>query len=115
RRCDDILDIVADRGSCDFLVDVAAELPIQANASFLGIPQEDRHTFWRWADATLDYEDRELGQTSARSADAAAAMAAYGTALLEGKRRCPVDDILSIVASAELPDEARPGGPLTQL
>jgi cytochrome P450 len=38
-------------------------------------------------------------------------MFAYGVALLSEKQRCPVDDLLSIVATATLPD----GGPLTDL
>ncbi len=115
RRCDRILDEVVDRGGCDFLVDVAAELPLQAIAALLGIPQEDRHLFLSWADATLDYEDRELGQTSTRSAEAGAAMFAYGSKLLAEKRRKPADDILSIVANADLPQGAQPGGPMTDI
>jgi cytochrome P450 len=114
-RCSAILDEVVDRGRCDLLVDVAAELPLQAIASVLGVPQEDRHRFLAWADATLDYEDRSLGQQSTRSLEASAAMFEYGTELLAEKRRCPADDLLSVVATAELPDEAGPGGPMTEL
>ena len=47
-----ILDDVLARGRCDFLVDVAAELPLQVIAKLLGIPQEDRHQLFagHWAD-----------------------------------------------------------------
>jgi cytochrome P450 len=81
----------------------------------MGVPQDDRHQFMEWADATLDYEGRELGQPSEASAAASQAMSAYGTELLAEKRQCPVDDILSIIATAELPPEAEPDGPLTDL
>ena len=37
-----IVDDVIERGECDFVVDVAAELPLQAIAEFIGVPQEDR-------------------------------------------------------------------------
>ncbi|HVN51912.1 MAG TPA: cytochrome P450 [Acidimicrobiales bacterium] len=114
-RCDRILDDVAERGSCDFLVEVAAELPLQAIASLLGVPQDDRHRLIEWADATLDYEDRDLGQQSPRAEQAAAEMFEYGTRLLDEKRRCPADDLMSLVANADLPDGAAPGGPLTDL
>jgi cytochrome P450 len=97
------------------LIEVAAELPLQAIAALLGVPQEDRHRFMEWADATLDYDDRNLGQQSARSQAASAAMFEYGTRLLAEKRARPADDILSILANAELPDEAEPGGRLTDL
>ena len=42
-------------------------------------------------------------------------MSAYCTRLLEEKRSCPADDILSIITTAHLPDDAGPGGPLTDL
>lgn len=114
-RCAEILDVAVSKGECDFLVEVAAELPLQAIAALLGVPQEDRHRFMEWADATLDYDDRNLGQQSARSQQASAAMFEYGARLLAEKRARPADDILSILANAELPDEAEPGGRLTDL
>ena len=114
-RCDAILDAAVAKGTCDFLVDVAAELPLQAIAALLGVPQDDRHLFMDWADTTLDYDDRDPGETSARSQEASAAMFAYGVRLLDEKRGCPAGDILSIIATADLPDEAGPGGPMTDL
>jgi cytochrome P450 len=117
-RCDRILDEAVARGSFDALVDVAAELPLQAIAELLGVPQEDRHRLLAWADATLDYDDRELGQVSERSQQAAAEMFEYGSELLRAKAACPADDLLSTIATAQLPaaasDLGEPG-PLTEL
>ncbi|MBI2168825.1 MAG: cytochrome P450 [Actinobacteria bacterium] len=95
-------------GGCDFLVEVAAELPLQAVSALLGVPQGDRHMLIEWADATTDYAGRNLGQSDDRSRRAAADMLAYGQALLEEKRRCPADDLLSVVAHAEV--EGSDGG-----
>lgn len=114
-RCDAILDEAVERGRFDALVDVAAELPLQAIAELLGVPQADRHRLLEWADATLDYDDRDLGQTSERSQQAAAEMFEYGTALLAEKRACPADDLLSTIATATLPAEAGRAGPLDEL
>jgi cytochrome P450 len=114
-RCAEILDAALASETCDFLVEVAAELPLQAIASLLGVPQEDRHRFMAWADATLDYDDRALGEITERSAAASAAMFEYGARLLDEKRRCPGGDLLSVVARATLPEEARPGGRLSDL
>ena len=97
-----ILDAAAERGECDFLVDVAAELPLQAIAQLMGVPQADRHDLFRWADATLDYDDRELGQPSEKTQSASANMQAYGMALVAEKRRAPGDDILSAVVAARI-------------
>jgi len=114
-RCAVLLDEALERDPCDFLVDVAAELPLQAIASLLGVPQEDRHFLLEWADATLDYDDHNPGETSIRSQKAGTAMSAYCARLLETKRSCPTDDILSIITTARLPDAAEPGGPLSDL
>lgn len=114
-RCDEILDAAVAAGTCDLLVDVAAELPLQAIAALMGVPQEDRHLLLDWADATLDHADHDPGRTSARTQDAQAAMSAYCGRVLDEKRRCPADDLLSTIVAAELPDEAGPGGPLTDL
>jgi cytochrome P450 len=114
-RCDDLLEAALERETGDFLVEVAAELPLQAIASLLGVPQEDRHFLLDWADATLDYDDHNPGETTAKVQAASAAMSDYATELLDQKRACPADDILSIVANADLPAAAEPGGPLTDL
>ena len=82
-----IVAAAAEAGECDLVLDVAAELPLQAIAHLLGVPQEDRHLLFGWATATLDYEgDRELGQDTDRTEAAAAAMFDYGTRLVEAKR-----------------------------
>jgi cytochrome P450 len=114
-RCTEILDAAVEAQTCDFLVDVAAELPLQAVSSLLGVPQDDRHFLLDWADATLDYDDHDPGETSAKSQEAGAAMSAYSVRLLEEKRRCPADDILSVVANGDLPDGAEPAGPMSEL
>jgi cytochrome P450 len=109
RRTDAILDAVRERGACDLVTDVATELPLQAIAHLLGIPQEDRHQLFAWANATLDYDDRELGQTSDKVRAAQAELFQYGTRLLEKKRRNPGDDMLSAVVLGRVPAEARDG------
>jgi len=98
-----ILDAAAERGACDLVVDVAAELPLQAIARLLGVPQEDRHQLFGWANATLDYDDRELGQTSAKVQAAQGELFRYGSELLATKRRCPAEDILSAAVHGRVP------------
>src|SRR5262249_4506541 len=72
--------------------------PLQALAQLVGVPQEDRHQLLNWANVTLDYEDREVGEATARTQQASAEMFAYGTTLLERKRREPADDLLAVVS-----------------
>jgi cytochrome P450 len=52
QRAARIVDAALSKGSCDFLVDVAAELPLQAVAQLVGVPQEDRHELMNWANVS---------------------------------------------------------------
>lgn len=115
RRAAAILDQVMERQTCDFLVDVAAELPLQAIAMLLGVPQADRHQLFAWAEATLDYDDRDLGGRSDKAQAAAAAMFDYGSSLIEAKRRAPGDDMLSAVVHGAVERDGGADEPLAEL
>lgn len=95
RRSAAIVDAALGRGTVDLLVEVAAELPLQAAAALIGVPQEDRARLLEWADATLDHEDGGLGAPSERAAAASAAMFAYGDDLIDRCRRSPGEDLMS--------------------
>jgi cytochrome P450 len=110
-----ILDAVVDRGRCDFLADVAVELPLQATAMLMGVPNEDRHDLMAWSGASLTYDDRELGGTSTAVQEASAAMAAYGSALVADKKAHGGDDILATVAAAVIEGDDATMGPLSDL
>jgi cytochrome P450 len=99
-----IVDGVAAKGECDLVVDVAAELPLQAIAHLLGVPQQDRHLLFGWATATLDYDDRDLGESSARTQAASAAMFEYGAKLIAEKRPSRANDMLSTVVTSTDPE-----------
>jgi cytochrome P450 len=98
-----LLDVTDDDTPFDFLVDIAAELPMQAICMLLGVPEADRHTLWRAVDAGFDIRDGDAGFTGEAS-NAQASMLEYGATLIETKRECPVDDMLSIVVHATLDD-----------
>ncbi|WP_183504849.1 cytochrome P450 [Mycolicibacterium sp. BK556] len=106
RRTIDIVDAAIAKGECDFLIDVSAELPLQAVAELAGVPQADRHELMNWANVTLDYESREVGEINDRVAQAQARMFTYGTELLVRKRsEPPTTDLLSIVTHSLINDE----------
>lgn len=110
-RADAIVASALGKTECDFLEEVSAELPLQAVAQLLGVPQEDRHQLFEWVNATLDYSDRNVGETSDASIRAYAEMFQYGAELVARRRDGePTDDLLSIAV------RGRPGGgPLSDL
>ena len=93
----------------DFLVDVAAELPMQAICLLLGIPEADRHLLFEAVEHIFDIPDESdfLAMTPRRR-EALDAMSEYGRALIEEKRARPKLDMLSAVVHATLPDEDPP-------
>jgi cytochrome P450 len=105
RRTRAILEPVVARGSCDLVVDVARELPLQAIAMLMGVPQEDRERLCEWVDVTNDLADRSLNEITDQSREAGANLQQYGAELIDEKRRCPADDMVSVVIGATLPDE----------
>ena len=66
-----ILDEVIEQGTSDFVVDVAAELPLQVIAEMLGVPQEDRHKLFEWSNRMIGSEDPEYQRLRRRSAERA--------------------------------------------
>jgi cytochrome P450 len=103
-----ILAPVAERGACEFVRDVARELPLQAICMLLGVPQEDRGMLCDWIDVGLEHADREVPGSREASAAATASLVDYGRRLIAGKRARPRDDVLSAVIGAELPAEPEP-------
>jgi cytochrome P450 len=104
-RTRQIVDRVADAGRCDFLIDVARELPLQVIAEMLGLPQEDRHRLFECMSTILDYRERDLGQESEDFATAGAEMYAYADALIAKRRARPGDDIFSLVVHATIEED----------
>jgi len=105
RRLGAVLEDLDDE--CD-AVALVRELPLQAIALLLGVPEADRHQLGSWVDHTFDFKDRGYLEPTAEVAAAQASMFEYGTALIAEKRRNPGDDMLSVVVQARLDDEDPP-------
>ena len=60
---------IIEQGSCDFVVDLASELPLQAIAEIMGVPQEDRRLLFDWSNRMIGVDDPEFegGRGRARS------------------------------------------------
>ncbi|HWP64512.1 MAG TPA: cytochrome P450 [Candidatus Limnocylindria bacterium] len=104
-RMRQLLDRVAGRGRCDFLTDIAAELPLQAITLLLGIPEGDRHRLCEWVDLAFDFRDRAAFEETEATRAAFGALIAYGAELVAERRRQPGPDLMSVVVHAVLPDE----------
>src|SRR2546430_2498987 len=68
-----LLDNVAARGECDFVTDVAAELPLQVIVELMGVPIEDRHKVFEWSNTMIGFDDTVYGAGSNEAGKVAAA------------------------------------------
>jgi cholest-4-en-3-one 26-monooxygenase len=104
-RAQKIVRAALEEGTGDFVTDVACELPLQAIAELIGVPQEDRHKLFTWSNDMVGYDDPEYqgdGET------AAAEILGYSMLMAEDRRACPRDDIVTKLVSAQVD-----GGELT--
>jgi len=101
----EIVDNVATRGECDFVVDVAAELPLRVIAEMMGVPQEERHKVFEWSNRLIGSEDPEYAVSPEDAMEAAVEMFAYANELAAEKRANPGDDIISVLLNAEVEGE----------
>jgi cytochrome P450 len=99
-----LLDSVKPGEPFDFLVDIAAELPMQMICILLGVPESERHWLFEAIEPQFDFggsRKASLSQLSVSERDEVAGrMFAYGQELIASKRAKPTDDMLSVVANA---------------
>ncbi len=100
-----ILDQVADKGECDFVTDVAAELPLQVIADLLGVPQEDRHKLFDWSNKLIGSEDPEYGNDMAVTMAAGIEMMQYAYQLGQHKIAEPSDDLVTLLMTSDFGGE----------
>jgi cholest-4-en-3-one 26-monooxygenase len=97
-----ILDEVIEGGTCDFVVDVAAELPLQVIAEMIGVPHEDRHKVFEWSNRMIGSEDPEYSVSAEEVQTAQIEMFMYANQLAAERRENPQDDIITALLEAEV-------------
>ncbi len=100
-----IIDNVAPRGECDFVTDVASELPLQVICEMLGVPHEERHLVFDWSNEMVGHEDPEYHTSPERAMQAAMEMFAYAGKLGSERKQNLRDDLISVLIEAELDGE----------
>lgn len=100
-----LLDAVVPGEPFDFLVDIAAELPMQMICILLGVPESERHWLFEAIEPQFDFDGSRKASLSQLSVEEAGSrMYDYGQQLIASKRAEPTDDMLSVVANATVDD-----------
>ncbi|MFC5731413.1 MULTISPECIES: cytochrome P450 [Nocardioides] len=88
-----------ERGTGNFVEEVAAELPLQAIADLLGVPQEDRKKLFHWSNSMLAHEDPDYAGVDGQ--EAAAEVLMYAMGMAADRQANPRDDIITKLINAD--------------
>lgn len=104
RVTNEIIDGFADRKRIDLLTELAYTVPIAVIVEILGLPAEDRPLFYDWARKVMDVTPEEMAKEG--FAESLGQLQQDAVAYLRQKVRerknKPGDDMLSLLANAEL-------------
>jgi cholest-4-en-3-one 26-monooxygenase len=99
-RAHRIVEAAAGEGSGDFVEQVSCELPLQAIAGLMGVPQEDRKKLFHWSNQMVGDQDPEFADNDAINASAELIM--YGMQMAAEKTKNPGQDLVTTLVQADV-------------
>ena len=102
-RAQAIVKAAAAVGSGDFVEQVSCELPLQAIAGLLGVPQEDRDKLFHWSNEMTGSEDPEYADIDPQQSSVD--LIQYAMQLAAVKAENPGQDIVTTLINADLDGE----------
>jgi cytochrome P450 family 142 subfamily A polypeptide 1 len=105
RLCDTLIDAVCERGSCDFVRDIAAPLPMAVIGDMLGVLPEERSMLLKWSDDLVTGLSSHIDPTGPEFQTVMNAFAAYTEftmGIITKRRAEPTDDLFSILVNSEV-------------
>ncbi|MGV0645336.1 cytochrome P450 [Mycolicibacterium sp. XJ879] len=100
QRAQAIAKAAAAEGTGDFVEQVSAELPLQAIAGLMGVPQEERMKLFHWSNQMVGDQDPEFADNDALTASAELIM--YGMKLAAERADQPGEDLVTKLVQADV-------------
>ena len=100
-----IVDNVIARGECEFVEEVAAELPLIAILELLGVPLEDRKKFFDWTNTMIFADDPDMITSEEEGMLASLEVIQYAMTIAARHREEPMDNITGALLDAEIDGE----------
>lgn len=92
-----LVDAFAGRGRADLVRELTFPFPVSVIAGMIGIPPEENDDFHRWAIELIS-----IGIDPQRGMEASRKLGEQFGRVLEARRRAPREDLMSVLAAAEL-------------
>ena len=102
-RAQKIAETARAEGSGDFVEQVSCELPLQAIAELLGVPQDDRDKLFRWSNDMTAGEDPEYADVD--PAMSSFELITYAMKMAEERAKNPTEDIVTKLIEADIEGE----------
>ncbi|WP_343599236.1 cytochrome P450 [Mycobacterium sp.] len=99
-RAQRIVAAAAAEGGGDFVEQVSCELPLQAIAALMGVPQEDRRKLFDWSNQMVGDQDPEFAGNDAITASIELIM--YGMQMAAEKAKNPGEDLVTALVQADV-------------
>ena len=103
RAAHEIVRAAKEKGSGNFVEDIAMKLPLLAIADLIGVPEQDREQIYYWSNCILNTDDPDFDSDPTA---ANAELMAYAYNMAEQRRKCPADDIVTRLVHADIDGEA---------
>ena len=100
-----IVDQVAHKGECEFVTEVAAELPLRVICEMMGVPLEDRGRLFDLTNRLIGFDDPELQTSEADGEQAATEVFLYANKLAAIYQDATADNLTSVLAHGEVDGE----------
>ena len=100
-----VVDRVAQKGECEFVTEVAADLPLQVICEMMGVPEEDRQEIFEITNRMIGFDDPELGEDQAERTNASMGMFAKAMKVAELYRDDPQENLTSYLLHREVGGE----------
>ena len=97
-----IVDNVARKGECEFVEDLAAELPLQVICEMMGVPQEDRRKIFELSNRLIGFDDPEYQTSQEDAMRASTEMFVYAMQLAQKRLARPGDDLVTRLLTSEV-------------
>jgi cholest-4-en-3-one 26-monooxygenase len=100
QRAHAIVAAALENGTGDFVEQVACELPLQAIAGLMGVPQDERKKLFDWSNQMVGDQDPEFADNDAMSASIG--LITYGMQMAADRAQNPGDDLVTKLVQADV-------------
>jgi cholest-4-en-3-one 26-monooxygenase len=97
-----ILDGVVAKGECEFVDEVAAQMPMQVICEMMGVPDEDRREIYDLSNRLIGFDDPDFQTSEEDGSVAAAEIFVYAGKVAKRAKECPGDDLATTLLQAEV-------------